>query len=52
VRQGETAQDRPITDSDVAAKLRVVGEDRVVTNLAVVRHVHVGHDPVVRCPGA
>ena len=47
VHDRETAQDRVVPDADVAGKLCVVGEDRIVANLAVVREVHVGHDPVV-----
>ena len=37
----------PVADVHVAGELRVVGEDGVVADLAVVREVHVGHDPVV-----
>ncbi len=29
------------------ASVRVVGQDRVVADLAIVRDVHIGHDPVV-----
>jgi hypothetical protein len=37
----------PVADADMAGDLRQVGEDGVVADLAVVREVHVGHDPVV-----
>ena len=43
----EAAEDRPVADRDVAGELACVGEDGVVADLAVVREVHVGHDPVV-----
>ncbi len=44
---GETAEDGPVADMDVARQLRVVGEDGLVADLAVVRQMDIGHDPVV-----
>ena len=41
------AEDHPVADVHVAGELACVGEDGVVADLAVVREVHVGHDPVV-----
>ena len=37
---------REVLDGDVAAERRVRPEDRVVADVAVVRHVHVGHEHV------
>src|SRR5471032_1662390 len=47
VHIGEAAHDDPVADFDVAGQLRVVREDRVAADLAVVRQVDVGRDPVV-----
>jgi len=47
VHHRETTQDHPIIDHHMACELRVVGEDRVIAHLAVVRQMHIGHDPVV-----
>ena len=43
------AADRHVrTDLDVSPQLHGVGEDRVIADHAVVRHVHVGHQQAVR----
>src|SRR5690606_12949007 len=42
-----TAQYGPVVDMDMAGQLHAVGNDRVAGYLAIVRNVHVGHDPVV-----
>ncbi|MNR10881.1 hypothetical protein D3C85_1271540 [compost metagenome] len=47
VHAGKAAQDHPVTDVHVAGQRRVVGEDGVVADLAVVRQMDIGHDPVV-----
>jgi hypothetical protein len=36
-----------VTDVHVPGQLRVVGENGVITDLAVVRKMHISHDPVV-----
>ena len=36
-----------VVNMHMPGNLRVVGENRVIAHLAVMRHVHVGHDPVV-----
>src|SRR4029077_11304764 len=46
VHQGGGAEDHPVFHDDVTGKLGAVGEDRLVADLAVVREVDVGHDPV------
>src|SRR5258708_3154664 len=47
VDQRRGAEDRPVAHRDVAGELAGGGEDRVAADLAVVRGVHVGHDPGV-----
>src|SRR5471030_2024301 len=47
VHVGEAAHDDPVADFDVAGQLRVVREDGVAADLAIVRQVDVGRDPVV-----
>src|SRR5690606_20155410 len=47
VYAGQAADDGPVAYMHVAAQLHRVGDDRVVANMAIVRNVHVGHDPVV-----
>ncbi len=47
VHAGETRQDHVVADHHVAGQRRIVREHRVIADDAVVRHVHVGHDPVV-----
>src|SRR2546430_9785358 len=47
VHERRGAEDRPVADGDMAGELAGVGEHRVAADLAVVREVHVGHDPVV-----
>ena len=47
VHARQAAEDHPITQMHVAAERRVVGENRAVGDLAIMRNVHVGHDPVV-----
>src|SRR5881396_3446750 len=44
---GKAAQHGVVADLDVTGKSRHIGEDRVVADLAVMRDMHVGHDPVV-----
>jgi hypothetical protein len=44
---GEAAEDGPIANLDMACQLGVVGEDGLVADLAIVRQMHIGHDPVV-----
>src|SRR4051812_36247233 len=43
----ETAENGEITDAHMTRELRIIREDRVVADLAVVREMHVRHDPVV-----
>jgi hypothetical protein len=47
VHAGQTTQDHPVPHMHMAGQLHVVGQDGVVADLAIVGHVHVGHDPVV-----
>ena len=47
VDRGAGADVREVLDTDVAAERRVRPEDRVAADVAVVRHVHVGHEQVV-----
>ena len=44
---GKPTQNRPVIHQDVTGQLRVVGKYRVVTHLAVMGQMDVGHDPVV-----
>src|SRR5690606_29093325 len=41
------AQYRPVADMNMTGKLHAVGENGVRAHLAVMRNMHVGHDPVV-----
>src|SRR5450830_299969 len=47
MHHGEAAQNRPVSHMDVARQLGIVGEDGVITDDAIVRKVHIGHQPVV-----
>src|SRR3970282_209769 len=47
VYQGGRAQNGPVAHVHVARELAGIGEDRLAADLAVVREVHVRHDPVV-----
>src|SRR6185503_8756621 len=47
VHEGVAAEDRPVADRHVAGELGDVVEDRLATHLAIVRQVHVSHDPVL-----
>ena len=47
VRSGKTGQDDPIADMNVTGQGRIIGEDSVAADMAIVRNVHIGHDPVV-----
>jgi len=47
VHQRRGAEDRPVPDRDMARELAGIGEDGVAADLAVVREMHVRHDPVV-----
>lgn len=51
VHARHAAQDRPVAHFHVAGDLRVAREHRVVTDAAIVRDVHIGHDPVVVADG-
>jgi hypothetical protein len=44
---GIAAKYGPIINMDVTCKLRVVGEGRAISNLTIVRNMHIRHDPVV-----
>src|SRR5882762_4024078 len=44
---GKPAEHGIVPDLDVTRKCRHIGEDRVVADPAVMRDMHVGHDPVV-----
>jgi hypothetical protein len=44
---GKSPQNSPISYMHVASQLRVVGKDGVIPNLAVMRKVHIRHDPIV-----
>src|SRR5690606_9677667 len=43
----QTAQDGPIAYVDMARELDAVGDDGMAADLAVMRNMHIGHDPVV-----
>ncbi len=47
VHHRESAEDRMIADMHVPCELRIIGENRVMTDLAVMGKVHIRHDPVV-----
>jgi hypothetical protein len=47
MRSGEPSQDDPIADMNVTGKSRIIGEDGVAADVAIVRYMHIGHDPVV-----
>ena len=47
VHHRETAQNGPIPDLYMTCQLRVIGKNGVVAHLAIVRQVHVSHQPVV-----
>src|SRR5512134_788297 len=47
VHQGGAAEDHPVADVHVPRQPAVVGEDAMAADLAVVREMHAGHDPVV-----
>ena len=47
VHAGQSAQECPVADMHVAAQRRPVRHDGVAADLAIVRDMHVGHDPVV-----
>ena len=47
MRHGEATQDHPVIHDHMAGQLGVVGENRVIAHNAVVRQMHVRHDPVV-----
>ena len=47
VHDGERAKHHEVVDGHVAGEGRAVGHHRARADLAVVRDVHVGHDPVV-----
>ena len=47
VHAGEAAHDHPVAELHVPAERGVVGHHDVVAELAVVRHVRVGHEQVV-----
>src|SRR6266568_3501646 len=44
---GEPAQHGIVSDVNMTGKCRRICKDRVVANLAIMRDMHVGHDPVV-----
>jgi uncharacterized protein (DUF2336 family) len=43
----EAAEDGPVANMHMAGELGVVGEDGTVADLAIMRQMHIGHDPVV-----
>jgi hypothetical protein len=47
VRPGKSGQNYPIANMNVTGKGRIISEDRVAADMAIVRYVHIGHDPVV-----
>ena len=47
VHARQAAQEHPVAEVHVPGQLHGVGQDQVAAELAVVRDVHVGHDPVV-----
>ena len=47
VHHGEPAQNSPIPDLYMTCQLRIIGKNGVVADLAIVRQVHVSHQPVV-----
>ena len=44
---GETAENCPVIDHHMTGQRGIVGEGYLVADLAIVRDMHVGHDPVV-----
>src|SRR3546814_18852920 len=44
---GQAAQYGPVADMDMSRQLHAVGDDGMATYLAIVRDMHIGHDPVV-----
>ncbi len=46
---GQPAQDGPVAYPHMPAQLHAVGQDGVVADMAIMRNVHIGHDPVVGC---
>src|SRR5690606_34068248 len=44
---GQSTQNRPVADMNVAGKLHTVGNDGMVAYLAIVGDVRISHDPVV-----
>src|SRR6185436_10375597 len=49
VHQRHAAEDHPVADGHMAGELNAVGEDGLAADLAVVRDVRIGHDPVLVC---
>ena len=47
VNHREATQNRPIAHMHMASQLGVIGKNGVVTHHAIVRQVHIGHQPVV-----
>src|SRR5712691_8108004 len=47
MRSRESAKDGVVPHAHVAGKRRDVGEDRMIADLAVVRDMDIGHDPIV-----
>src|SRR5688500_2270874 len=47
VNIGKPAEYDPIADMYVASQLRIIGENRIVPDLAVMCQVHVCHDPII-----
>ncbi|MNG13314.1 hypothetical protein D3C84_969870 [compost metagenome] len=51
MNQGETGQDRPVIHVHVAGQRRVVHQNAVITDNAVMADVGIGHDQVVVTQG-
>ena len=47
MRAGKAGKDYPVANSDMARECRVVSENTMIADLAIVRDMDVGHDPVV-----
>src|SRR5882762_1754317 len=47
MRSGKPAEHGIVSDLDVTGKRRDIGKDRVVADPAIMRDMHIGHDPVV-----
>jgi hypothetical protein len=47
MHHGETAENGEVSYLHMPSQLYAIGEYRIVSHLAIMRHVYIGHDPVV-----